>query len=418
MRISSEWLDGGINAALEERATLSAWQLFVADQNVCLHLDQGESSDHIISPLYSIAEGLSHDWWSIFGGRDCSVSIASHRMGFAVPDVRLKFDGSAFEITAEQKSYVNPNVRFWAGPTETMDRSTAENALSSLIGIIIDRLNEKGIRGSAAQLRWARVETSRQSEDESAFCEAAGALGIDPYSIPEETADLIEQSASLFAGEALVEFLGGLRSRPQRAREAIDWVNRVERRPRYHCRLPELRGAAQRVCLKAPAKDEQAWSLGYRRARAFRAELDWGPNDRIRTHKAVAERLGAPNFALAESVEGLTALRSDKDDGVYLHVRRQGRTSAPGHAFAFARGIGDAVCFPSHDRAPINELHEARRQAAGRAFAAEFLAPVDEVLALRAEGRDTATIASEFGVAVALVDRQIENAARIRNVCT
>jgi hypothetical protein len=87
------------------------------------------------------------------------------------------------------------------------------------------------------------------------------------------------------------------------------------------------------------------------------------------------------------------------------------------HLFSFARAVGDAVCFPEPGRAPVNELHYASRQAAGRAFAAEFLAPVNEVRSMHEDGHDTVSIADEFGVSTNVVERQLENYGRIEEAC-
>lgn len=65
----------------------------------------------------------------------------------------------------------------------------------------------------------------------------------------------------------------------------------------------------------------------------------------------------------------------------------------------------------------MNELREAPRQACGRAFAAEFLAPIEEILFMREDGHDVHAIADEFGVSAATVARQEENAGRIRQAC-
>lgn len=51
---------------------------------------------------------------------------------------------------------------------------------------------------------------------------------------------------------------------------------------------------------------------------------------------------------------------------------------------------------PGTVRSVVNGLHEADRQAAGRAFAAEFLAPIDEVLSMKESGADIAAIADEL----------------------
>jgi hypothetical protein len=72
------------------------------------------------------------------------------------------------------------------------------------------------------------------------------------------------------------------------------------------------------------------------------------------------------------------------------------------------RACGDAACFP------INHLHNAVRQAAGRAFAAEFLAPIDEIRTMKADKHDIVTIANAFCVSTTVIERQIENEQRIR----
>ena len=50
---------------------------------------------------------------------------------------------------------------------------------------------------------------------------------------------------------------------------------------------------------------------------------------------------------------------------------------------------------------------------AGRALAAEFLSPVEEVHLMRECNMDTGMIAGEFGVSEELIERQVENEARI-----
>jgi hypothetical protein len=201
----------------------------------------------------------------------------------------------------------------------------------------------------------------------------------------------------------------------------LHWVESVDSRPRHTARVAELRAIGQQAEQRAPARDlEKSWSLGYRRARAVRRAMDLRGTDRFRSFRALAEKLGAStSYALAARVDGIRALRSDHGDGVYIHMRSHGSSAEAqaSHLFSFARAVGDAACFPAPTRAPVNELHSAYRQAAGRAFAAEFLAPVDEIRSMREDGRDTVSIAEEFAVATTVVERQIENAERIQAAC-
>ena len=117
------------NASIEERATLADLRLIVGGQNVTMHLSAGAAIDHVTVPLYGVAEGLAHDWWTLFGSRDDPLSLVRYRDGFALPDVRMSYDGAAFEIRAEQRAWLNPDIRFWGGSREIMDRAAAEEQL-------------------------------------------------------------------------------------------------------------------------------------------------------------------------------------------------------------------------------------------------------------------------------------------------
>jgi hypothetical protein len=330
----------------------------------------------------------------------------------------MRFDGGAFEISAHQRTYRNPDVRFWAGPTEVLVRADAEESLGRFVDLVCERLAAKGLLETSVQLRWARVRQSRRNPGEAKFCEAAGALGLDPYQIDDQSTDLIEQAAALFGGETLPEFLAGTGYADHRL--VIRWVTAVERRPPYMARVAELRSTAEESARRAPERQfEESWALGYRRARAMRHVLNLRAAARFRSFRTLAEKLGASrSYTLARKVDGIRALRSDRPDAIYIHMRLHGDSPQAKalHLFSFARAVGDAVCFPAEERAPVNELHAAYRQSAGRAFAAEFLAPIDEIRSMLEDGHDAVSIADEFGVSTTVIERQLENATRIETV--
>lgn len=419
MRYSADWREDAVNVDVEERATLAEFRLWLNDQNVCFHLCGTTSTDYIVIPLCSLANGLAHDWWTIFGGRDADISLTRYRNGYVFPDIRLAFDGAAFEMSAHQRIYRNPDLRFWAGQAEVLARAQAEDHLSSLIADVLDRLESRGVPNTGLASRWARVQASRDDPEEAEFCEAAGALGLDPYSIDGERAHAIEEASHRFSGEPLTEFLAGARLTDQR--KLVDWIDGVERRPLEASHVAGLRAAAEEARKLAPAKDnEKSWALGYRRARALRRALGLPDGRRFGSFEVLARHLGASeSFELAPSVDGIRLLRNDQRGEVCLHMRGHGRDveAVAGHLFTFARGVGDVACFPTPQRSPVNDLHSAYRQAAGRAFAAEFLAPLNELKDMMAGGRDTVSIAEEFAVSTTVVERQIENEKRIEAAC-
>ena len=423
MRFSTEWISDGVNASPEERATLCNLQIFVNDENACLHFDPDSKAtfEHITVPAVHFAEGLATYWWSIFGGRDREHQILHYRTGFALPDLSFKCDGSTLEVTGSQLSFSNPSVRFWQTGTELLPRGSAEATLAEFIDRVVDQLACHGVVSTEAGVRWSRVSGSRSDPDERAFCEAAGALGVDPYLISDFDARIIEDAGALFTEEALIELLAGI-SRQNRARapQLLEWVRHAKDRPPDESRLPDLADIAEQIRhMVRWNTQERSWAAGYRAARALRAEITAEPGERFTSTEVIATKLGAENFVTTAAVPGIFALvaRDEQDVHVHLRDRETYEWTLQAQNFAFARAIGDAVCCPDTPRSVVNELRDAERQAAGRAFAAEFLAPVQSVLDLVDSGHDDYEIASSFMVSPQVVARQIESQDRIRRPC-
>lgn len=418
MQHSIEWLDQAVNAAPEERATAADLRLFIGNQNVTTSLLDGAINDHVTVALYGLASGLIHDWWSIFGARDREVSLARYRTGYLIPDIRIRFDGDSFDISTHQMMYRDPDVRFWGGATEVLSRDDMTAWLSSFVQEVLARLDAMGIHETSAHLRWRRIQASLQASDRI-FCEAAGSMGLDPYQISDSAAEFIERAENIFAGEALVEFIAGAGNADRSG--LAGWTERMMRERGSSYRLANLRSLVDKIAGQVPSRaGEAAWSVGYRRARSMRQELGLQSPSRFTSFRDLAKRLGASSsYNLAPRIDGINALRRESHHGIDIHLRNHGDAAgARGtHLFVLARAIGDAACFPAQEASPINDVHYAYRQAAGRAFAAEFLAPIDEIMSMQADARDRHSIANEFGVSPMVIQHQVENRERIGQAC-
>lgn len=423
MRFSLDWHDDAPNASAEERAAVADLKVLLNEVNVCEHFSEMASGelqpvDEATVSVYPIAEALAFEWWRLFGRRDDEFRLFKHRCGYALPDLRLNYDGERVAVTCRAREYANPPILFYRSARQLLLKDVAESNIGGLIDQVIDRLQASSVSQSALALRWERVRASIGNADERAFCEAAGAMGLDPYRLSDQAADFIEQAGTLLEGEALLEFLSGLPvagAAPNRLAELLNWMEDCESRPRYKSRLPlveDLRRSLSRQ--NERTGHEPPWATGYRCARWARSALDAGPGERFRSVGTLARRLDAPNFCSAAPISGVRALVQFDQDDVRVHLTRHRPESA---LFAFGRAVGDAIGNPPVARSVVNDLHDASRQAVGRAFAAEFLAPVDEILSMRADGKDAASIAGEFGVSEEVVERQLQNRNRIERAC-
>lgn len=435
MRFEVDWQADGGNAAAEERHTVADLRIFVGSDNMCAYEQprrRGKSRaitdrrinvrhvDHVTVSIYPLAEEIALNWWRLFGSRDGELRLLDGRGGYALPDVRLSFDGAGLAVWCLPAVYQNPEVRFTHHGESRLMRAEAETALTDFLQHVVARLAAADVQGSGLQLRWQRVLASRQDVDESAFCEAAGALGLDPYHIADTDAEFIADAGALFSGDPLAELLSGLSELDRRVsgHGVLAWLHEAEARPESLSRLPALHDLRDTMAdVRQSGQDEWPWAAGYRCARAVRRHLDIGLGERLDV-PALAERLEGTRFADATPVSGVRAIVETRAEATHVHLPTiKSRYGEASKLFAFCRALGDAVANPPVERAVVNNLHNATRQATGRAFAAEFLTPIDEVLSMQDDGKSLGEIAEDFGVAQAVVERQLQNQQRIRAAC-
>ena len=418
LEFSTDWVKGARNAIMEERRTLCDLRIYVGGNNICVFDDYEDNTtlDCLTVPVVHLAEGIASNWWQILGSRDCERSMIAHRRGFALPDLRFRSDGATFEVYSRVYHSRNPHIRFKNEARTTLTRAEAEHALGRFIYSVVGRLDDAGVDSSEVGSCWKRVSESRHDPEERAFCEAAGALGADPYSIVGADEEFIVASSGFFSDEALIEFLAGTK-KGDRSVYSAEWLTDLERRPQKVSILPDLAGLhlAIRDRVRRDPHD-RPWALGYRAARACRRILGAGEGVRYHSVAALAKVLGSAHFGTTEIEGDIRALISHDKGHTHIHLHEHG--SNPANNFALGRAMGDSVVFRESGRAVVNNLRHAERQATGRAFAAEFLAPVNEVRGMINDGKDTEEIADEFDVGPQVILDQLHNWQRIEEACT
>ena len=419
MKFQTEWINDANNAVPEERSTVASLRIHVGEVNAAVQVEGGVTTEGLTVSVYGLADGFAREWWRIFGSRGGPATIRRYRDGYVLPDVRLEFDGRQMRVWSAPLTLENPPVRFQGCPPVYVARPEVEQELTGFVGAVLERLEAQGLQSTSLEQCWRRLLSSRDDPEEASFCEAAGALHLDPYSISDADADFVMRAAKEFSGEALLEFLSAVRgvdrSRMKATLEVISSIKENE------TRLCDLR----RIALETDNSgrrhsDGRPWSLGYQKAARLRRVLSHsGPPPPELLASDIAEMAAwfgaSPDKYKAEkSLVGLLALRRDVGDDVHVAIRESGSDGNPGQRFAFTRAVGDAICFPQGGSAPVNELDNAYRQAAGRAFAAEFLAPLGSLEEMSADGMDVYEIADCLRVSPEVVTRQLGNASNIR----
>lgn len=420
MRFLVEPVSKSLNASLEERATMCDLRIDVAGSNACSFWDDRDGSHYEWVRVASVhlAEGIASDWWTIFGGRDRRHSILPYRNGYILPNLNFSCDGSHFEVSGDALHCENPGLRFWPVGSELLLRADAEAELAGFVHQVIDLLHAGGVREAEVELQWSLVSDSRNDPEERAFCEAAGALGVDPYRIDDADADFIEFAGRLLEDDALLDYLAGARnlSRTQRNFQttALSGVLAGKSDARF---LPGLSDVCDAVKdsyrIRGPA--ERPWTVGYRCASAFRGALGLSGDANLGGVSGLAKRLGNAGFERTPDLAGLSAV-VNRAGGFYVYLREGKYTDGPSDNFSFCRAVGDAVCFPKGGASVVNGLQVAERQSMTRAFAAEVLAPAERVLDMRESGWTTEQIGDALAVSTELVERQVENRHRIEEI--
>jgi hypothetical protein len=248
--------------------------------------------------------------------------------------------------------------------------------------------------------------------EEAAFCEASARLGLDPFNTDGEVADDVVRAGELLTGELLADFLDSVD--PSNIGPTLNWVSEASRSiddlsaPK-HADLTDLRDELARL-LSLPSNLDP-WKAGLATAQAARRFLN----------HATTERLAVEDF-VSRSVREVPDRRVDGYGGTMGGTRLVlGRnSSSPSIRFACARALWHGLVDAPGSTFLLTRAPTVR-QKAGRAFAAEFLAPaagIEDMLQPIGwfySADDVEEIADRYGVSTLVIEHQIDNNVRLRS---
>ena len=432
-RIRHEWEKApGVQDALHA-ATWARFELRV-DQGPLLRMWDMEVRsirDGAYGSLLPLAEWIVRNWWNLLyehrnpplehGIRELAFFpehlpwLRRHCMLFAgegqpLPDMRIcaLHDGVLVQWVSDPANVRFRTARFDGTGHVFCSRESVAAALSSTVEAVINRLRDLELEHPELEEAWETVRSARGSEKHT--CRSLAQLGEDPDEVGEETERSLNRARRKVPGAAASELFAAATS--VSIDEDVDWIvessEAVRAAAHDSASLGGLRDAVQNG---TTPELERVWDIGYQHARRVGQALGLGLAP-IDLDHVISEKLGLGGAVSTIPVADRNVEAYGESNGAAVGLVLARDYEPPAKAFRVARWLHDMLWGADSHRTTLITRSTTARQAVGRAFAAELLAPA-EALGQRLRGRadedEVEMLAGEFGVSTYLIDRQIRN---------
>ncbi|BBL73895.1 ImmA/IrrE family metallo-endopeptidase [Methylomagnum ishizawai] len=412
--IDCRW-ESALHEIPEVRETSAMLKIALAHQVVTRNEDVWSRTvrDEVRLSAYPLALWFAASWWRL-RWEPLPVSIPSHswRMahelaaagqGYVWPRMLFASDGEITRIWAVQsKSDSVAAVRYLVSAGQNLASSDFEQILDEFINGVLARLDAMGIQKTTLHELWREVTEERQDKDASAYRRLEAMLGFDPDECPEYLHDQLSELIPRVGANAVAEIAPVCAS------------NQPDKTLNEIIAFADSEGLEGRIDIPVQnvVRDAVPWRRGRNLAQKVRA-LTCDEGEVLEDRKLcgllslsedqVFDAQRCSNFPLGMSVRHDGSMRSKILLSKNHYYSRR---------FELARHLGDHLVADREDIwLPVTHLRTAR-QKIQRAFAAEFLCPI-QTLEEHLNGdfsKDAIGEASEhFRVSTWVVEQQLEN---------
>ena len=302
--------------------------------------------------------------------------MAAAGYGYLWPQLFFAFDGESMHVWARQSAPdAQAAVRYLLDAHHAIPGSAFEHTLDEFMAHVIARLDAVDVHRTTLHDLWHEIMEERHDADLAAYRRLEAMLGFDPDECP---AELHQKFASLIprAGAAAITELAPVCA-------SADPGATLERVLAF----ANAEGLEGHIDLANPLSDSiatvptPAWQRGRALARRVRAAV--GLNGIAVADKLLCELVNLPmeRHSTPKTLPGLApllsmAIRHGESRQLKFLLRKRNK---PGRRFELARLLGDALMADTNDRwLPVTDAKTAR-QKMQRAFAIEFLCPIQSL---------------------------------------
>ena len=345
--------------------------------------------DTVRLSCYPLALWFAASWWRLC----CEPTpethpdidwYMSHAMpsaghGFLWPPVQFESDGERVTITCTPSSVDSTEpIRYLSHCHESITISEFMDTIGSFIQMVLDRLETVGILDTELHQLWREVTEERADTQVTSYRKMEALLGLDPDDASESIAMAL-QRLSAQAGEAAAAEVAAACSH----RDSIKILAHIEEMAHSQGVQGDFSGITNLRKNDFPYQPEAPpWDRGRDLARAIRKNLGIGEKtvpDTIMCDMSgiTARDLTNGDTPMAHIPLSLAILNED-NQRVNMLFRSRNRH---GRRFGLARWMADALMVSDQDRWFVATGAKMARQKVQRAFAAEFLAPIEALQA-------------------------------------
>jgi hypothetical protein len=385
--ISPAWVSAEFGPE-EERQT-SAELTITMNQSAATRFDDDWSRSVRTAPrlsAYPLAMWLASSWWRMiwepapetYANRSLSWRM-SHEMGaaghgFLWPNMTFESDGETVDVISRPSdpSAAEP-VHYLSDLRTSVPRSAFERVLSSFLDLVIERLVAVGLASTDLHTIWAEVLEEREDSQVAQYRRLEARLGCDPDEAEESLIEDLQQLALEGGQDAPSEIAPVCSGNAPRMK--LTNVLEFAHSAGVLAKIERPKGLDPIGSAGAP------WSRG--KSLANQTRKVWGLDDDGPVPNAkLSDILGIRETELRNGnhTAGLLpitlAVRSNKAQEMKLLFRKRWETP---RRFEAARLLGDHLLAPSDELwLPATDF-KTFRQRIQRAFAAEFLCPIESL---------------------------------------
>ena len=378
-----------------------------ADVTVRLRVDKKSAPNvlHARVDLNEICTGLLANWWCVLCRREDPYKLFP---------VQRKITGDISQATLftratgriELFAHSTPNEQqLWSAARQSLEIDEFRDiVLNELVRPLVHYLRATGRFDRPIELMLHRTEEILQEPRELLFWKTAGALGLTYRNMTDVGAKNVASLLNAIADEgARLDFASA--TDYDQALQSLTWAQDEIVKKAEHNNLPRLIQLRQGKPIDLAGVEP--WRIGRDRAREARAQIGLA-SDRPVGGLAGISRLFADDDQFTPSSAGEDILRGFQGFSKELPVIVVKDEGPRSNAFLASRAIGDYLVYGSRE-APIADIY-SDRQAVGRKFAAELIAPAEGVVhMIDVEGKSIAAVADHYGVLRGVVNHQYEN---------